>query len=99
MELTYVESQVALRDAFNDSLNMDAGPSGIEITDSTPQFGGLLYEDLATIYVECGIKRHFAITLDDFLNKTREQRITLQRLAIKFSKAELTAAENEIPVE
>lgn len=75
---------------------MEAGPTGIEITESTPQFGGLLYEDLATIYVECSIRRHFGITLDEFFCKTREQRITLQRLAIKFSKAELSTAESEI---
>lgn len=95
MDLTYLESQMALRDSFNDSLSMDCGPSGIEITDSTPQFGGMLYEDLATIYKECGIKTHFSISLDEFLLKTREQRITLQRLAVKFSKDELAAAESE----
>lgn len=95
MDLTYIEAQMALREAFNASLNMDCGPTGIEITDTTPQFGGMLYEDLAGIYVECGIKRHFSISLDEFLDKTREQRITLQRLAIRYSKAELTAAEIE----
>ncbi len=95
LELSYVESQIALRDAYGDSLGFDHGPSGIEVISGTPMFGGNLYMEIAKSFYDCGVKEYFGINIDEFLNKTREQRITLQKLAVQFSNSELAAVEVE----